>query len=62
MRFSQDGNLLATTGDDKELKVWDTESWSQKSARTVLKRINALQFTQDGTQIVEADKFGDVYS
>jgi tRNA (guanine-N(7)-)-methyltransferase subunit TRM82 len=62
MRFSQDGNLLATTGDDKELKVWDTESWSQKSARTVLKRINALQFTKDGTQIVEADKFGDVYS
>lgn len=62
MTFSKDGSLLATTGDDKELKVWDTEAWTENSTRPVLKRINALHFTNDGTQVVEADKFGDVYS
>ncbi|KAH8555340.1 WD40-repeat-containing domain protein [Umbelopsis sp. PMI_123] len=59
--FSKDGNFLATTGDDKEIKIWDTKTWTQQSTRPVLKRINAMQFTNDGSQIVEADKFGDVY-
>jgi WD40 repeat protein len=59
--FSKNGKYLATTGDDKEIRVWDTTNWEQQSARPVLKRINAMQFTKDGSQIVEADKFGDVY-
>ncbi|KAG2187429.1 hypothetical protein INT44_005117, partial [Umbelopsis vinacea] len=59
--FSKDGKYLATTGDDKEIRVWDTTNWEQQSARPVLKRINAMQFTKDGSQVVEADKFGDVY-
>jgi len=61
-RISKDGKYLATTGDDKEIRIWDTKNWEQQSSRPVLKRINAMQFTKDGSQIVEADKFGDVYA
>lgn len=61
LSFNNDGSLLATTGEDKELRIWDTESWSEISKRSVPKRVNALHFTRDGKTIVEADKFGDVY-
>ncbi|KAG2183167.1 hypothetical protein INT43_006162 [Umbelopsis isabellina] len=61
LSFNNDGSLLATTGEDKELRIWNTESWSEISKRSVPKRVNALHFTRDGKTIVEADKFGDVY-
>ncbi|CAM0138871.1 hypothetical protein VKS41_006329 [Umbelopsis sp. WA50703] len=61
LSYNNDGSLLATTGEDKELRIWDTESWSEISNRSVPKRVNALHFTRDGKTIVEADKFGDVY-
>lgn len=80
--FSHDGSLMATTGDDKLIHVYDTSDWSLKFSRyarqkargevaseyinhwlvrPVVKRANAIQFSKNGSQIVVADKFGDVY-
>ncbi|KAI8378208.1 WD40-repeat-containing domain protein [Choanephora cucurbitarum] len=59
--FNKDGSLLATSGENKEICVWNTSDWSLNSTRPAYKRINALQFNNDSTQIVVADKFGDVY-
>ncbi|CAO3587620.1 unnamed protein product [Absidia cylindrospora] len=59
--FSKDGDRLATSGDDKEVRVYDTNNWELLSSRPAHKRVNALQFTKDASTVVVADKFGDVY-
>lgn len=58
--FSRDGALLATTADDKWIRVWDTNEWTCSWRRRSGKRPTALAFTPDAAQIVIADKFGDV--
>lgn len=58
--FSKDGSLMATSGDNKQINVYDTNTWDLKLSRTAVKRVNALGFDEAG-KIVVADKFGDVY-
>ncbi|KAG0057356.1 tRNA (guanine-N(7)-)-methyltransferase non-catalytic subunit trm82 [Gryganskiella cystojenkinii] len=60
--ISPDGAFLATAADDKVMKIWDTESWKCLGTRTLMRRSNALQFTKDGSHVVTADKFGDIYN
>ncbi|KAI7849575.1 WD40-repeat-containing domain protein [Circinella umbellata] len=50
------------TGDDKKINVYDTSNWSLKLSRVAHKRVNSFQFNNDSTEIVIADKFGDVYA
>ncbi|CAG8509546.1 19171_t:CDS:10 [Dentiscutata erythropus] len=57
-----DGSLLASSGEDKLLKVWDIKEWRLLSSRPVPKRVVSIALSEDGSQIVTADKFGDVYS
>ncbi|CAO3616772.1 unnamed protein product [Cunninghamella blakesleeana] len=60
--FNADGTLFVSTGDDKEIRVYDTENeWKIVSSQFAAKRVNAVQFSKDGKQIIVADKFGDVY-
>lgn len=59
--FSKDGDRLATSGDSKDICVYDTSNWQVLSTRPAYKRVNALQFTKDASTVVAADKFGDVY-
>ena len=33
MSFNNDGSLLAATGDDKKINVYDTSDWSLKLSR-----------------------------
>lgn len=33
MQFNKDGSLLATSGENKEVCVWDTKDWSLKFSR-----------------------------
>ncbi|KAI8367608.1 WD40-repeat-containing domain protein [Radiomyces spectabilis] len=60
--FSNDGSLLATSGEDKIIRVFDTKDWSSKLTRNAHKRANAIRFDKAASQILVADKFGDVYS
>ncbi|KAI8145258.1 WD40-repeat-containing domain protein [Fennellomyces sp. T-0311] len=62
MAFNGDGSLFAGTGDDKKINVYDTSNWALKFSREANKRVNALQFNNAATEIVVADKFGDVYA
>ncbi|KAI7891892.1 WD40-repeat-containing domain protein [Mucor mucedo] len=62
MSFNKDGTLLATSGENKQICVWDTQDWTVKNTKPAHKRINAVQFTSDSSEIVAADKFGDVYN
>ncbi|RIA94645.1 WD40-repeat-containing domain protein [Glomus cerebriforme] len=54
--------LLATSDENKILKVWNCDEWRLRNTRPVSKRAMAMAFNKDGSQIIIADKFGDVYS
>ncbi|KAK3807814.1 MAG: WD40-repeat-containing domain protein [Benniella sp.] len=62
LAFSPDGSFLATAADDKIMKIWDADSWKCLGTRTLVRRSNALVFSKDGSHVVTADKFGDVYN
>ncbi|KAG0087001.1 tRNA (guanine-N(7)-)-methyltransferase non-catalytic subunit trm82 [Podila epicladia] len=62
MACSKDGAYIATAADDKIMKIWDTASWNCLGTRTLVRRSNALEFNNDGSMVVTADKFGDVYN
>jgi len=53
---------LATTSDDKAIKVWDCATWTLKAEGTAAKRVSTLTFAHTGTDLLAADKFGDVWS
>ncbi|KAI8888112.1 WD40 repeat-like protein [Backusella circina FSU 941] len=59
--FNKDGTLFTTTGEDKDIRVWETSDWSLKVSRPAHKRVNAIQFDNNSTKVLVADKFGDVY-
>ncbi|KAK9765748.1 tRNA (guanine-N(7)-)-methyltransferase non-catalytic subunit trm82 [Basidiobolus ranarum] len=61
LAFSPDGKLLATSGEDKSLKIWTVSNWSCLNTRPVIKRYNAINFSTENDMIFVADKFGDVY-
>ncbi|KAI8982548.1 WD40-repeat-containing domain protein [Pilobolus umbonatus] len=61
LAFNKEGTLLASSGEDKEVRVWNTSDWTVKVARPAHKRVNALRFNNDSSIVVVADKFGDVY-
>ncbi|KAF8551355.1 WD40 repeat-like protein [Imleria badia] len=58
--MSRDGRYLATTGDDKRLKIWDLESLSILTARELPKKPTTIEFSSN-TDILVSDKFGDVF-
>ncbi|KAG0347398.1 tRNA (guanine-N(7)-)-methyltransferase non-catalytic subunit trm82 [Podila humilis] len=62
MACSKDGAYIATAADDKILKIWDATSLNCLGTRTLVRRSNALEFNNDGSMIVTADKFGDIYN
>ncbi|KAF8141817.1 WD40 repeat-like protein [Boletus edulis] len=57
---TRDGRYLATTGDDKRLKIWDLESLTLLSTRELPKKPTSIEFSRD-TDVLVADKFGDVF-
>ncbi|KAL1743252.1 FAD dependent oxidoreductase-domain-containing protein [Schizophyllum fasciatum] len=53
---------LATSSDDKRLRVWEVETLKLLSERELPKKATDVLFTQDGQTILLSDKFGDVFA
>ncbi|KAL1667097.1 FAD dependent oxidoreductase-domain-containing protein [Schizophyllum commune] len=53
---------LATSSDDKRLRVWEVDSLKLLSERELPKKATSVLFTQDGQTILVSDKFGDVFA
>ncbi|GAA0154515.1 RNA processing factor [Lithospermum erythrorhizon] len=62
IRFSGNGKLFVSAGDDKLVKVWSTESWHCIATVTSEKRVSAVAIDKGGRYVCYADKFGVVYA
>lgn len=58
----QAGRNLATTAEDKHLKIWQIDGLKLLNSRELPKRPTAIHFTKDGETVLVADKFGDIFS
>ncbi|CAM6089284.1 unnamed protein product [Calypogeia fissa] len=59
--FNKEGNLFSSAGDDKLVKLWDTNSWTCIKTTRVAKKVTGVSFTQDSKWLLFADKFGVVF-
>ncbi|MCO5607413.1 hypothetical protein L7F22_061609 [Adiantum nelumboides] len=60
--FSRDGKLFVSAGDDKHVKLWDTETWQCTKTVHASKKVSATAFSCDHEWLLYADKFGVVYA
>ncbi|KAF7356394.1 tRNA (guanine-N(7)-)-methyltransferase non-catalytic subunit TRM82 [Mycena venus] len=56
------GKHLVTSGDDKQLKLWEIDGLKLLNERELPKKPTSLAFTRDGQTILSSDKFGDIFS
>ncbi|KAJ6581834.1 WD40-repeat-containing domain protein [Mycena capillaripes] len=56
------GKHLVTSGDDKQLKLWQIDGLKLLNERELPKKPTGLAFTRDGQTILTSDKFGDIFS
>ncbi|KAM0929619.1 hypothetical protein ACQ4PT_001638 [Festuca glaucescens] len=59
--FGAGGDLFASAGDDKLVKVWKTGPWHCIRTITSEKRVSAVAFSNDGLYVAFADKFGVIW-
>ena len=59
---SHGGSVLVTGGDDKKLVIWDLPSMKVRSQTTTDKKIVAAVIDHAGTNVVFAEKAGEVFS
>lgn len=59
--YSKSGKLFVSGGDDKLVKVWDTNSWRCVYSVVSEKRVTSLAVSGDDKFVCFADKFGVVY-
>ncbi|XP_072972561.1 uncharacterized protein [Typha angustifolia] len=59
--FGANGNLFASAGDDKLVKIWKTGSWNCIRTVCAEKRVSAIAISNDGQFVTFADKFGVVW-
>lgn len=62
IRFDREGGLFVSAGDDKLVKLWDTNSWSCRKTVHTNKKVSATSFSHDSKWLLYADKFGVVYT
>ncbi|KAI5084515.1 hypothetical protein GOP47_0000684 [Adiantum capillus-veneris] len=60
--FSGEGKLFVSAGDDKHVKLWDTETWQCTKTVHASKKVSATAFSCDSKWLLYADKFGVVYA
>lgn len=59
--FDREGKLFVSAGDDKLVKLWDTESWQCIKTVHANKKVSAATFSHDSQWLLFADKFGVIY-
>ncbi|XP_058086715.1 uncharacterized protein LOC131233894 isoform X2 [Magnolia sinica] len=59
--FAAKGRLFASAGDDKLVKIWNTNSWHCIQTVCSEKRVSAVAISHDGLFLTFADKFGAVW-
>lgn len=62
IRFNKEGDLFVSTGDDKLVKLWNTNSWLCLKTVQTNKKVSAASFSHDSRCLLFADKFGVVYT
>ncbi|KAL2645446.1 hypothetical protein R1flu_013033 [Riccia fluitans] len=60
--FNDKGNFFSSAGDDKLVKLWNTESWSCIKTIRLPKKVTSVAFSKDSKWVLFADKFGAVYT
>uniref|UniRef100_A0A6N2MS16 tRNA (guanine-N(7)-)-methyltransferase non-catalytic subunit n=1 Tax=Salix viminalis TaxID=40686 RepID=A0A6N2MS16_SALVM len=61
IRYGANGKLFVSSGDDKLVKVWSTDSWRCIASVCSEKRVSAVAVSNDGLYVCYADKFGVVW-
>lgn len=59
--FHREGELFASAGDDKLVKIWNADSWHCTKTICSEKRVSAVCFSWDSQFLIFADKFGAVW-
>lgn len=63
VRFSPDGKLFATAGEDRSIIIWDAQTLKMKYRLfSNIFRKNTAVFSHDGNQIHVGDELGNLYS
>ncbi|XP_047315960.1 tRNA (guanine-N(7)-)-methyltransferase non-catalytic subunit wdr4-like [Impatiens glandulifera] len=62
IRYGASGKLFVSAGDDKLIKIWDSETWRCICTISSGKRITAVALTHDCSFVCFADKFGVVWA
>eukprot|EP00249_Psilotum_nudum_P019159 c27120_g1_i2 orf=1106-1756(-) len=60
--FDREGKLFVSAGDDKLVKLWNTNSWHCIKTVHANKKVSAATFSRDSQWLLFADKFGIVYT
>ena len=61
MELSSCGQYLASSGDDKILKVWRVDERQCLWSVSLPKKVSSLAFSPDSRYVFAGDKFGDVW-
>jgi WD40 repeat protein len=62
IRFSADGKTFATTGEDRSICIWDTETLKlKKRLFSKIFRKTGLQFSESGKSLTLIDELGYIY-
>ncbi|CAA0828092.1 Transducin/WD40 repeat-like superfamily protein [Striga hermonthica] len=61
IRYSKSGKLFVSAGDDKLVKIWDTNCWRCFCSVVSEKRVTSAAISNDEMFVCFADKFGVVY-
>ena len=59
--FARDGGILASTGSDGTIRLWDVASWHEREVlRGHADTVHALAFSPDGRMLASAGNDGDI--
>ncbi|XP_047326996.1 tRNA (guanine-N(7)-)-methyltransferase non-catalytic subunit wdr4 [Impatiens glandulifera] len=62
IRYSASGKLFVSAGDDKLVKIWDSDTWHCICTILSEKRVTSVALTNDDSFVCFADKFGIVWA